>query len=134
MEAKVFVWRPRLVEQSDGTFALEASQVLDGIFRAKDGSLVNGNQALYIQLKGFGNKVACPGMENISGEITIPFSQLYDIVQEGHEADQTASRNRDRERSEVNPSDITKRQRLRSPPEELRNEVEERSLLDQTVS
>jgi hypothetical protein len=125
MEAKVFVWRPRLVEEGDGTVGLEAYQVFDGIFRANDGNLANGNQALCIQLKDFGNKIACPGIGHISGEITIPFSQLYNIVQGGDEAEQTVSRKRDRERSEINPLDILKRRRLRLPLEELRDEDEE---------
>lgn len=42
---------------------------------------MNGEKILRIGLKDFGNQYDCPGIDDISGEITISFTQLYDIVQ-----------------------------------------------------
>ena len=106
LEAKVLVWQPRLVER-DETIALEASQTFEGIFRAQSGSLVNGDQVLRIQLKDFGDKIAYPGIEHVSGEIAIAFSQLYDIVRAGNEREQTVAQNL--QSSEINPPDMPMR-------------------------
>ncbi|KAK0723841.1 hypothetical protein B0T21DRAFT_44219 [Apiosordaria backusii] len=80
-EARVVIWRPRDVEE-DGEMILEAAQIEEGIFRAPDGSLVDGERILRIGLKDFGNRHDCPGIDDITGEITISFAQLYEIVQE----------------------------------------------------
>lgn len=92
MEAKVMMWRPRYIQVADGTRILEAAQTLEGIFRAEDGSLVNGERILRIGLKDFGNKYDCPGIDDISGEVTISFSQLYGMVQRGEAIMQTVER------------------------------------------
>jgi len=100
LEAKVFVWRPKLVER-EGVVALEASLTFEGIFRAADGSLANGDQTLSIQLQDFGNKAACPGIENISGEVMIPFSELHDFVQMAEEFERRSEALRDLRRSQM---------------------------------
>ncbi|KAK0711204.1 hypothetical protein B0H67DRAFT_584615 [Lasiosphaeris hirsuta] len=78
---------------------LEAAETEEGdIFRAADGSLLNGEKMLRIRLKDFGNRYGCPRIDNIPGEITIPLSELYNISQQ---------------------SDIIWRKRDRTPPERL---------------
>ncbi|KAI2617194.1 hypothetical protein GGR54DRAFT_217956 [Hypoxylon sp. NC1633] len=122
MEAKVITWRPKRIE-ADGTTILEAAQTEDGIFRAADGSLVNGEQILYIGLEDFGNKYDCPGINNIPGGITISFAQLYNIVCEGEEVKQKMKQKR--ELDDVGLLGVQKRQKPRSPPEELDTQDEE---------
>ena len=78
VRAKALGWQPRFVEKV-GVTELEASQTLEGISRADNGSLVDGNKALRIQLKDFGNKYACPGIEDISRDMVITFLELYTI-------------------------------------------------------
>ncbi|KAK4243182.1 hypothetical protein C7999DRAFT_18435, partial [Corynascus novoguineensis] len=108
-EARLLVWRPRFTEE-DGRVVLEAAKTETGIFRAVDGSLVNGERILRIGLKDFGFWPDCLGIDDISGEVTISFSQLYEIVQMAEARKECM----DRGRREVN---YLKRRRVRSPPE-----------------
>ncbi|KAK3945334.1 hypothetical protein QBC46DRAFT_445252 [Diplogelasinospora grovesii] len=84
------------------------------------------DQTLRIQLKDFGNWVACPGIDDISGEIAIAFSQLYEMVEEGEERKQIISVKREMDESEFDIPRKQKRIRVRSPPQELRPEDEQR--------
>lgn len=122
-EGRVLVWRPRKAENADGITYLEAAQVFEGTFRAEDGSPANEDQVLRIQLKEFGNKINCPGIEDVSGEITIPFSKLYAMAQQGDKSNEVVRLKR--ARNEIEQPGIAKRKRLRSPAEELRPEDEE---------
>jgi hypothetical protein len=81
-EARVILWGPRFFEEN-GEVAVEAAETESGIFRAADGSLVNGERILRIGLKDFGYWPNCLNIDDIPGEITIPFSQLYELVQTG---------------------------------------------------
>jgi hypothetical protein len=121
MEAKVIVWRPGFV---DGK--LEASQTFESTFRAEDGSLANEDKVLRIQLKDFGNRVACPGIDDISGEIVIPFSQLYNIAQAAERRKRTTSQKQEMDQFEFDIPEEQKRRRVRSPPQQLRPEDEQR--------
>lgn len=56
---------------------------------------------LRIGLKDFGNRDDYPGIEDISGEITISFSQLYNIVQK---SDTIAQRVKEGKRKSKLPS------------------------------
>jgi hypothetical protein len=78
-EARVTVWRPRYIEE-DGEAVLEAAETETGIFRVVDGSLVDGERILRIGLKDFWYWPDCLRIDDIPGEITISFSQLYEIV------------------------------------------------------
>ncbi|KAK5661292.1 hypothetical protein OQA88_11187 [Cercophora sp. LCS_1] len=120
-EARVTIWRPRYIEE-DGEAVLEAAETETGIFRAVDGSLVNGERNLRIRLKDFGYWPNCLGIDDISGEITISFPQLYEIVQ----AAEAIAEQRDRERRKIQQENHRKRRRVRSPPEQLTESDEER--------
>jgi hypothetical protein len=112
-EAKVITWRPRFF-QENGETVLEAAQTEEGIFRAADGSLVNGERIICIGLKEFGNRYDCPGINDVSGEIIISFSQLYNIVQQSEVSSQNM-----KSETDVDRPRLVKRKRVRSPPEEL---------------
>ncbi|KAK3352424.1 hypothetical protein B0T25DRAFT_541958, partial [Lasiosphaeria hispida] len=92
-----------------------------GIFRAVDGSLVDGERILRIGLKDFGYWPNCLRIDDIPGEITISFSQLYEIVQQ---AEARAER-WDRERRKIQHENHLKRPRVRSPPQKLTESDEE---------
>ncbi|KAL2198876.1 hypothetical protein P885DRAFT_58287 [Corynascus similis CBS 632.67] len=77
-EARLLVRQPRFTEEY-GRVVLEAAETETGIFRAVDGSLVNGERILRIGLKDFGLWPDCLGIDDISEEIAISFSQLYEI-------------------------------------------------------
>ncbi|KAK3350174.1 hypothetical protein B0T25DRAFT_549974 [Lasiosphaeria hispida] len=47
-----------------------------------------------IWLKDFGNKLDCPGIQKVQGEVTISFAQLYEMVQEAEAMEQTRKRKR----------------------------------------
>ncbi|KAK3357047.1 hypothetical protein B0T25DRAFT_145414 [Lasiosphaeria hispida] len=114
-EASIIVWRPEDVEK-DGEMLLKAVETEEGgIFRAVDGSLANGDKILRIGLKDFGNRYDCPGIDNISGEITVSFSQLYDIVQESDIIEER------RDGEQANSGYPTRKywKRDRTPPERL---------------
>jgi hypothetical protein len=121
-EARVIVWRPKDVEE-DGEIILKAAQTEEGIFRAADGSLVDGKRILRIRLKDFGNRLDYPGIDDITGEITISFTQLYEIVQESEAI--TEIRKRRRGSDEV-LAGRRMRPRVRPSPEELASSDEER--------
>jgi hypothetical protein len=119
-EAKVIIWRPRYL-QEDGTTVLEATQTDEGgVFRAADGSLVDGERAIHIGLKDFGNSDDYPGIDNVEGEITISFSQLYDMVRRGEATTQSGKQ------EDIGPPGLVMRERVRSPPEELHATDEKR--------
>jgi hypothetical protein len=99
---------------------MEASHIVDAIFRSEDGKLVNGNQDLSFQLKDFGNHVDCPGIDDLPGSINISLSKLYAIAQEAEEIHQMQETRKKRSRSEPFPLGLTKRPRRASSPEELR--------------
>lgn len=109
-------WRPRRIE-ADGTTILEEAQTEDSIFRAANGSLVNGERILHIGLKDFGNQYDCPGIDGIPGGVTISFSQLYNMVRKGEAIKQKTKQKR--ELDDVGLLGVQKRQKARSPPEEL---------------
>ena len=113
-EAKVMVWRPRFAEE-DGEIPLEAAETETGIFRAMDGSLVDGERILRIGLRDFGYWPNCPRIDDIPGEITISFSQLYEMVLEG----EAAVENMDRGRRKLQQENYKKRKRVRPPPEQI---------------
>ncbi|KAI5860646.1 hypothetical protein GGS23DRAFT_579642 [Durotheca rogersii] len=100
----------------------EATQTEGGIFRAADGSLEDGERILRIWLKDFGNPHDCPGIDSVSGKITISLSQLYDMVQRAEARAQTTRQVID----DVGPPGIVSRKRDRSPPEKLRASDEKR--------
>jgi len=118
-EARLLVWRPRFTEE-DGRVVLEAAETETGIFRAVDGSLANGERILRIGLKDFGSWPHCLGIDDISGEIAISFSQLYEIVQKAEARKECM----DWRKREVN---YMKRRRVRSSPEQLIESDEKRS-------
>jgi len=125
-EASIMVWRPKKTKE-DGEIILETARVEEGIFRAADGSLVNGERILQIGLKDFGNRLDCPGIDNITGGITISFAQLHKLVQESEAFDQTRKRRRgsdevleDRDRQKM-----VKRKTVRPLPEQLGESDEE---------
>ncbi|KAL2146337.1 hypothetical protein VTI28DRAFT_4362 [Corynascus sepedonium] len=120
-EARVTVWRPRYIEE-DGEAVLEAAETETGIFRAVDGSLVDGERILRIGLKDFGYWPNCLRIDDIPGEITISFSQLYEIVEQ---AEARAER-RDREHRKMRHENHLKRSRVRSPPQQVTESDEER--------
>ncbi|XXH04102.1 hypothetical protein Hte_010513 [Hypoxylon texense] len=122
MEAKIMTWRPRRIE-ADGTTILKAVQTENSIFRAADGSLVNGERILHIGLKDFGNQYDCPGINGILGGVTISFSQLYDIVREGEAIKQKMKQKRGLD--DVGLLGVQKRREARSPLEELGAQDEE---------
>jgi len=113
-EARVTVWRPRYIEE-DGEAVLEAAETETGIFRAVDGSLVDGERILRIGLKDFWYWPDCLRIDDIPGEIIISFSQLYEIVQK---AEAKAER-RDRGFRKIQHENHLKRPRVRSPPQQL---------------
>ncbi|KAL2194452.1 hypothetical protein P885DRAFT_24840, partial [Corynascus similis CBS 632.67] len=117
-EARLIVWRPRFIEE-DGRVVLEAAETETGIFRAVDGSLVNGERILRIGLKDFGFWPDCLGIDDISEEIAISFSQLYEIVQEAEAMKECI----DRGKGEVN---YLKRRRVRPPLKQLTEPDEKR--------
>ena len=86
-------------------------------FRADDGSLVDWSRALRIQLKDFGNQYACPGIDDISGEVIIPFYKLFSMVQRAEKKAEVLRKKW--ELDEVGCLDRVKRKRSRSPPEEI---------------
>jgi len=120
-EARVTVWRPRYFEE-DGEAVLEVAETETGIFRAVDGSLVDGERILRIGLKDFGYWPNCLRIDDIPGEITISFSQLYEIVEQ---AEARAER-RDREHRKMRHENHLKRSRVRSPPQQLTEPDDER--------
>ncbi|KAK5661270.1 hypothetical protein OQA88_11164 [Cercophora sp. LCS_1] len=120
-EARVTVWRPRYIEE-DGEAVLEAAETETGIFRGVDGSLVDGEQVLRIGLNNFGYWPDCLRIDDIPGEITISFSQLYEIAQEA----EARAENKDRLRREILQGNYRKRQRVRSPLEQLTESNEKR--------
>jgi hypothetical protein len=119
-EAKVLLWRPAHVEQ-DGVVKLAAAQKFEKIFRAADGSLVNGDQTLSLQLKDFGDKAAYPRIDNLPREITISFEELHSFVERG---EKKRNRAKTRGRSQLNA--LPHKERARSPPEQLRSPDEKR--------
>jgi hypothetical protein len=121
-EAKVIIWRPRYLEE-DGMTTFKATQTEEGIFRAADGSLVDGKRIIRIGLKDFGNLYDYPGIDSISGEIIISFSQLYDMVREGEASAQKMKQEMD---DVHHPPGVVTRKRVRSPPEELHASDEKR--------
>ncbi|KAK0730687.1 hypothetical protein B0H67DRAFT_562553 [Lasiosphaeris hirsuta] len=95
---------------------LEAAETEEGgIFRAVDGSLVNSEKILRIRLKDFGNRYDCPGIDNIPGEITISFSELYDIAQQSDIIEAKRDGEQDNSRYPIRKW----RKRDRTPPEKL---------------
>jgi hypothetical protein len=114
IEAKVIMWRPEFYVR-DGAERLRTSKTFEGVFRAKDGSLVNEGQVLRIQLKDFGNKYECPGIGDLAEEITIPFSKMYDLVQEAEESDKAWRKWSEKDHILEEQIDYMPR----SPPEEL---------------
>ncbi|KAK3359159.1 hypothetical protein B0T25DRAFT_532120 [Lasiosphaeria hispida] len=125
-EASVMVWRPKKTKE-DGEIILETAQVEEGIFRAADGSLVNGERILQIGLKDFGNRLDCPGIDNITGGITISFAQLYKLVQESEAFDQRRKRRRgsDEVLEDGDRQKMVKRKTVRPLPESLGESDEE---------
>ncbi|KAK0711203.1 hypothetical protein B0H67DRAFT_646595 [Lasiosphaeris hirsuta] len=91
-EARVIVWRPKQTKKK-GKTTLETKKTFEGIFRNTDGSLANGKRNLRIWLKDFG-KLDCPGIQKVQGAITISFTQLYKMVQDGEAMEQTRKRRR----------------------------------------
>ncbi|KAK3944307.1 hypothetical protein QBC46DRAFT_350719 [Diplogelasinospora grovesii] len=94
----------------------------------QDGSLVNGERILRIGLKDFGNRHDCPGIDEVSGEITISFSQLYNIVQRSEVAAQGMEQRRKQKQGQGDVGYIRpiKRKMAQSPPKELNVSDEER--------
>ncbi|KAK0732054.1 hypothetical protein B0H67DRAFT_566536 [Lasiosphaeris hirsuta] len=120
-EARVTVWRPRYIEEN-GQAVLEAAETETGIFRAVDGSLVDGERILRIGLKDFWYWPDCLRIDDIPGEITILFSQLYKMVQEA----EARVERRDHGHREIQHENQLKRRRVRSPPQQLTESDEER--------
>jgi len=120
-EARVILWRPRFSEEN-GEVAIEAAKTESGIFRAADGSLVNGERILRIRLKDFGYWPKCRNIDDIHGEITIPFSQLYELVQKG----EACVAGEDAERRQIQQESYRRPKRARSPPEQLEESDEKR--------
>jgi hypothetical protein len=120
-EARVTVWRPRYTEE-DGEPVLAVAETETGIFRAADGSLVDGERILRIGLKDFWYWPECLRIDDIPGEITISFSQLYEIVQM---AEARAER-RDRGLREIKQGNCLKRKMVRPSPERLTEPDEKR--------
>ena len=120
-EARVTVWRPTYIEEDWGA-VLETAETETGIFRAADGSLVDGERILRIGPKDFGHWPECLRIDDIPGEITISFSQLYEIAQ-GAEA---WAERKDRGRREIKQENCPKRKMARSPPEQLTEPDEKR--------
>ncbi|KAK0703134.1 hypothetical protein B0T26DRAFT_791832 [Lasiosphaeria miniovina] len=110
-EARVTVWRPRFTfEEDGGEVALEAAKTETGIFRAADGSVVDGERILRIGLKDFGYWPNCLRIDDIPGEITISFSQLHKMVQQ-------AEQRMDRTRGQMQREKCLKRRMAQSPPQ-----------------
>lgn len=120
-EARVTVWRPRYFEK-DGQAVLKAAETETGLFRAADGSLVDGERVLRIGLKDFWYWPDCLRIDDIPGEITVSFSQLYEIVR----AAGARAELKDRGRRKIRHENSLKRPRTRSPPQQLTESDEER--------
>jgi hypothetical protein len=120
-EARVTVWRPRFFME-DGELAVEAAETESGIFRATDGSLVDGERILRIGLKDFGYWPDCLNIDDIPGEITISFSQLYELVQKGEAYVEV----RGRVKREIQQESYRRPKRARSPPEQFRESDKKR--------
>ncbi|KAK3359186.1 hypothetical protein B0T25DRAFT_532185, partial [Lasiosphaeria hispida] len=120
-EARVTIWQPRYFEE-DGQAILEAAETETGIFRAVDGSLVDGERILRIRLKDFWYWPDCLRIDDIPGEITILFSQLYEMVQEA----EARVEHRDHGRGKMQHENQLKRRRVRSPLQQLTESDEER--------
>ncbi|KAK0646706.1 hypothetical protein B0T16DRAFT_414126 [Cercophora newfieldiana] len=125
--ARVIVWRPNKT-MKNGEIILTAKETFQGTFRDADGNLVNGGQNLRIWLKYFGNKLDCPGIQRVQGEITISFAQLYELVQESEADDQTLKRRRGSDEIFEGRSKqkMVKKKRVRPSLEELASSDEER--------
>ncbi|KAK3359185.1 hypothetical protein B0T25DRAFT_532177, partial [Lasiosphaeria hispida] len=120
-EARVTIWRPRYIEEN-GQAVLEAAETETGIFRAVDGSLVDGERILRIGLKDFWYWPDYLRIDDIPGEITISFSQLYEIAQKA----EVRAERRDHGRRKMQHENQLKRRRVRSPPQQLTESDEER--------
>jgi hypothetical protein len=66
------LWRPEWIEEN-GTTKLQASQIFESVFRAKDGSLVNADEVHPIQLKDFGKGSDSQGIVDIVEGINYDF-------------------------------------------------------------
>ncbi|KAK3359459.1 hypothetical protein B0T25DRAFT_99087 [Lasiosphaeria hispida] len=121
-EARVIVWRPKQTKKK-GKTTLETKKTFEGIFRNADGSLADGKRILRIELKDFGNKLDCPGIQKAQGAITISFAQLYEMVRRGEASDQKRKRRRGSDEVLAGGS---KKQMVRPAPERLTTQDEER--------
>ncbi|EXK75780.1 hypothetical protein FOQG_19455 [Fusarium oxysporum f. sp. raphani 54005] len=79
-ESTISVWKPRFIpEQDSDEFKMEIEQVVQSQpFRTADGSPINQDHALVLDLHDFALDELCEGYPNPS--ISIPYSKLYDSL------------------------------------------------------
>ncbi|KAK0723135.1 hypothetical protein B0T26DRAFT_801750 [Lasiosphaeria miniovina] len=92
-EARVIVWRPNKTKEK-GETTLIIKETFKGTFRDANGNLVNGKKKLQIWLKDFSNQLDYSEIRKVQGEITISFTQLYELVQESEAFEQALKRRR----------------------------------------